>query len=83
MLAMEEAPIAAKLKKLIAPGRELSASEGLEVVDLVRASRGPHQALERARELSSEARQHLQALGAGDARDALEALTTYVVSRKL
>jgi geranylgeranyl pyrophosphate synthase len=49
----------------------------------VRVSRGPQRALERARELSSEARQQLEALGSGEARDALDALTTYVVSRKL
>jgi heptaprenyl diphosphate synthase len=83
MLAMQEAPTAAKLTKLLEPGHELSASKALEVVDLVRASRGPRRALERARELSSEARQQLQALGSGDAPGALEALTTYVVSRKL
>jgi geranylgeranyl pyrophosphate synthase len=83
MLSMDEVQTAVKLKKLLTPGRELSASEALEVVDLVRASRGPQRALERARELSSEARQQLEALGSGDALDALEALTTYVVSRKL
>ena len=83
MLAMDEAPTAAKLKKLLEPGRELSASEALEVVDLVRASRGPQRALERARELSSEARQQLEAMGSDDALDTLQALTTYVVSRKL
>ena len=83
MLAMDEAPTAAKLNKLLKPGRELSAAEALEVVDLVRASPGPQRAIERARELSSEARRELAAVGAGDARDALEALTTYVVSRKL
>ena len=83
MLAMDEPPIAAKLMTVIKPGRELSAAEALDVVDLVRASRGPQRALERARELSSEARLQLEALGSGDARDALDALTTYVVSRKL
>ena len=83
MLAMDEASTAAKLKKLLKPGRELSAAEALEVVDLVRSSRGPHRAIERARKLSSEARRELAAVGPGDARDALEALTTYVVSRKL
>jgi heptaprenyl diphosphate synthase len=83
MLAMDEVPTAAKLEKLLRRGRELSASEALEVVDLVRASHGPQRALGRARELSSEARQQLEALGSGEALDALEALTTYVVSRKL
>jgi heptaprenyl diphosphate synthase len=83
MLAMDEASTAAKLKKLLKPGREVSAQEALEVVDLVRASQGPQRAIERARELSSEARRELAAVGVGDASDALEALSTYVVSRKL
>jgi heptaprenyl diphosphate synthase len=83
MLAMDEGSTAAKLKKLLKPGREVSAQEALEVVDLVRASQGPQRAIERARELSSEARRELAAVGVGDASDALEALSTYVVSRKL
>jgi heptaprenyl diphosphate synthase len=83
MLAMDEGSTAAKLKKLLKPGREVSAQEALEVVDLVRASQGPQRAIERARELSSEARRELAAVGVGDARYALEALSTYVVSRKL
>lgn len=83
MLAMENAPIARNLDRILRSGRELSAAEAQEVVELVRASRGPQRALERARELSSRARQQLQSLGAGDARDALASLTSYVVSRKL
>jgi heptaprenyl diphosphate synthase len=83
MFALDEAPAAAKLNKLLTLGRELNAAEALEVVDLVRASRGPQRAIARARELASEARRELEALASGDARDALEALTTYVVSRKL
>jgi geranylgeranyl pyrophosphate synthase len=80
---LDEAPAAAKLNKLLTSGRELNAADALEVVDLVRASRGPQRAIARARELASEARRELEALASGDARDALEALTTYVVSRKL
>jgi heptaprenyl diphosphate synthase len=83
MLAMEDAPIAAKLGRLLRSGIELSADEAKLVVDLVRASRGPRLALERARELASSARRHLESLGSGDAAEALAALTTYVVSRKL
>jgi geranylgeranyl pyrophosphate synthase len=83
MFAMDEAPIAAKLNKLLTSGRELNAADALEVVDLVRASRGPQRAIERARELALEARGELKTLASGGARDALETLTTYVVSRKL
>jgi heptaprenyl diphosphate synthase len=83
MLAMEDAQIAAKVSRLMQSSRELSAAEGQEVVALVRASRGPERALERARELSAEARQRLESLDAGQAGAVLAALTTYVVSRKL
>jgi heptaprenyl diphosphate synthase len=83
MLAMDDASIAGKVRRLLHQGREPSAAEAKEVVDLVRASRGPERALELARKLSSEARLQLQSVEAGEARDALAALTTYVVSRKL
>jgi len=83
MLAMEDAPIAAKLGRILQLGKELSVAEAQAVVDLVRASRGPQRAIERARELSASARRHLESLGTGDAAAALESLTTYVVSRKL
>jgi len=83
MLAREDAPTAGKLDRVLRSGRELNAAEAQEVVELVRASKGPQRALERARELSSLARQQLESLGAGNARDALAALTNYVVSRKL
>jgi heptaprenyl diphosphate synthase component 2 len=83
MLAMEDAQIAAKVSRLMQSSRELSAAEGQEIVALVRASRGPERALERARELSAEARQQMESLDAGEAGAVLAALTTYVVSRKL
>jgi heptaprenyl diphosphate synthase len=83
MLAMEDASIAGKLSRHLQPGRELSNAEAHDVVDLVRASRGPDRALERARELSAAARRQLESLGAGEAGNALAALTNYVVSRKL
>jgi heptaprenyl diphosphate synthase len=82
MLAMEDGPIAGALNRILRSGTELSAAGAQEVVELVRASRGPQRALERARELSSRARQELESLGAGEARDALAALSNYVVSRK-
>jgi heptaprenyl diphosphate synthase len=83
MLALEDADSAAKLRTLLQPGRELSADDSETVVKLVRSSRGPQRALERARELSSDAVQQLQRLGDGEAPSTLAALTTYVVSRKL
>lgn len=83
MLAMEDAAIAPEMSRLLHSGSELSAAAAQKVVDLVRASRGPERALERARELSSEARRQLESLGAGQAGGALAALTNYVVSRKL
>jgi heptaprenyl diphosphate synthase len=83
MLAMEDAPIAAKLGRILNPGRELSAAEGKQVVELVRASRGPQRAVQRARDLATSAAKQLDSLGSGEAAAALSALTTYVVSRKL
>jgi heptaprenyl diphosphate synthase len=83
MLALEDPQIADKLGRILQSGSELSAADAQGVVELVRASRGPERALERARELSSEARHQLESLGAGEARDTLAALTNYVVSRKL
>jgi heptaprenyl diphosphate synthase len=83
MLAMEDAPIATKLSGLLRSGRELNRAEANDVVNLVRASRGPQLALERARELSSAARRQLESLGAGEGETALTSLTNYVVSRKL
>ncbi len=83
MLAMDDAPTSTKLGRILHSGREVSTAEAVEVVDLVRASRGPQRALDKARELSSEARRRLDLLGEGEAAAALAALTNYVVSRKL
>jgi heptaprenyl diphosphate synthase len=83
MLAMEDAAIAGELNRLLHADQQPSAAEAREVVDLVRASKGPERALERARELALEARKQLESLGAGDAHAALAGLTNYVVSRKL
>jgi heptaprenyl diphosphate synthase len=83
MMALEDDAVGSKLRRLLQSQRELAGSEAHEVVELVRASDGPRQALERAREIASEARGQLETLGAGEAKAALAALTTYVVSRKL
>jgi heptaprenyl diphosphate synthase len=83
MLALDDAPFASKVRRLLRSGHELSTAEAHDVVELVRASRGPERALERARELSSAARRQLESLGAGEAVATLAGLTNYVVSRKL
>ena len=83
MLAMEEAQIAVELTPMVVDRHVLNADEARQVVDLVRASHGPQRALDRARELSTEATRQLAALHGGEAREALAALSNYVVSRKL
>jgi heptaprenyl diphosphate synthase len=83
MMALEDGAVAGKLRKLVQSQRELTGAEAHQVVDLVRASDGPIRALERARELASEARRELESVGPSEANNSLGALTTYVVSRKL
>lgn len=83
MLAMEEPAVASDLRPLLHKGRPLNSDEAHQVVDLVRASRGPQRALERAHVLSSEAQRRLGALDTEVAAAALAALANYVVSRKL
>jgi heptaprenyl diphosphate synthase len=83
MLAMEDESIAQQLKKVLQDGRELTAQEALAVVDIVRRSGAPQRALERARQYASAASRQGDGIAATDVRDALAALTDYVVSRKL
>jgi heptaprenyl diphosphate synthase len=83
MLALEDPQDAKKVSRVLHSGRELEAAEALAVVRLVRESRGPQRALERAGELAAEARRQLETLGAAEGVGALAALTNYVVSRKL
>jgi heptaprenyl diphosphate synthase len=83
MMGLDDAGAGGKLRQLMQPHRELTEAEARKVVELVRESNGPNRALERARELSSEARRQLDVMGAGDAQAALAALSSYVVSRKL
>jgi heptaprenyl diphosphate synthase len=63
--------------------RQLDESEARRVVSEVRNSRGPQLALEQARDHAQTAREQLSALPSDEAVDALVALTSYVVSRKL
>ena len=83
MLAREDPDTASKLDRVLSGGRKLSAQEANEVVEFVRGSNAPQQALERAREYASAARKQLDSIDAGEAREALAALTDYVVTRKL
>jgi heptaprenyl diphosphate synthase len=83
MLAMEDAGVATRLKDLLHDGRKLSVEEAREVVDVVRKSGAPERALGRARDYAMKARAQLDAIDRGEARDALAALTDYVVTRKL
>jgi heptaprenyl diphosphate synthase len=83
MIAMEEPSVSKGLEPVLREGTQLTAEEAEDVVQLVRASRGPQRALERAREHASEARRRLSTLGHAEGVAALAALTDYVVSRKL
>lgn len=83
MLATEEPSVAKRLDTVLHEGTQLTTEQARDVVETVRASRGPQRALERAREHASQARRRLGAFGHGEAVAALEALTDYVVSRKL
>ena len=83
MLAREDPDTASRLEHVLSSGRELSPQEATEVIELVRGSYAPQHAIERAREYASAARKQLDAIEPGDARDALAALTDYVVTRKL
>ena len=83
MLALEEQSVARPLEPLLRDGMQLTPDEAREVVHVVRASHGPERALQRAREHATEARHRLRVLRRSEAVGALEALTDYVVSRKL
>jgi heptaprenyl diphosphate synthase component 2 len=83
MVAMEDESIASQLKSVLEDGRELSAQEASAVVDVVRGSGAPQRALERARQYASAASRQTDAITVMNVREALAALTGYVVSRKL
>jgi geranylgeranyl pyrophosphate synthase len=83
LLALEDGRIETRLKPILHDGRKLSAEEAREVVDVVRESGAPERALARASDYATKARAELDTIDAGEAREALAALTDYVVSRKL
>ena len=80
---IEDGPTARRLKTILSDGHELMAEQARQVVEIVRASGAPRQATAVAEEYASLARGQLESIEQGEARDALEALTAYVVSRKL
>jgi heptaprenyl diphosphate synthase len=83
MLAMKNIIRAERLETVLRDGRKLSADEARRVVEEVRAAGGAEQATAVAREYASAARAQLDSIPASEARDALAALTDYVVTRKL
>lgn len=83
MIAMQDGAVPGSLEKILRDGRKLSPADAREVVEVVRNSRAPQQALERAQEFAADASRRLDGIHAGQARAALAALTDYVVSRKL
>jgi len=83
MLAREDPDTASKLDRILSSRRKLTAQEAQNVVELVRGSNAPQQALDRAHGYASVAQESLGAVTEGEARDALAALTDYVVTRKL
>lgn len=82
MMAMETADVAHAARGLLSDGRALTADEAQQIVKIVRESGAPSRAIERAREIASNAASKLDTLQQSPARDALVALSGYVVSRK-
>jgi heptaprenyl diphosphate synthase len=82
-LAADDPAVSSDLAGVLRDGRQLTAGEAIRVVELVRSSSGPAKALTRAETFAADARRHLTELPDSDAADALAALSTYVVSRKL
>jgi geranylgeranyl pyrophosphate synthase len=63
--------------------RKLGAADARRIVEAVRTSDGPRDALEQAMKHARDARGQLQTLKRSEATDALASLTDYVVTRKL
>ncbi|MHB8590069.1 MAG: polyprenyl synthetase family protein [Candidatus Dormibacteraceae bacterium] len=83
MVARQDEAMSHRLKQILEDGRQLSVQDAHAVVEIVRESRAPQRALARAEDHARQAREQLGGIDAGEARDALEALTDYVVTRKL
>ncbi|MDQ2943327.1 MAG: polyprenyl synthetase family protein [Candidatus Dormibacteraeota bacterium] len=72
-----------RLNTLLEEGRRPTPQEAQQVVNLVRESKAPQRALERATQYAAQARHELNAIEDGEGKHALAALTDYVVTRKL
>ncbi|MFI4971670.1 MAG: polyprenyl synthetase family protein [Hyphomicrobiales bacterium] len=83
MLAMKDESVSKELGMMLDIDQKLNAQEANRVVEAVSLSSGPAEALKRAREHATAAREQLIKLAPGDATIALEGLADYVVSRKL
>jgi len=83
LLAMEDPAVASRLSAVLVDGRRPGREEASEVCRLVRESRGPAAALQRASQHAQAARALLSRLPQGAVPSTLAALADYVVSRKL
>ncbi len=83
MIAREDKRVSGRLQGVLEDGRKLSIQDAQAVVEIVRESNAPQRAIAQAEDCARQAREQLRAIDAGEARDALEALTGYVVTRKL
>lgn len=83
MLARADPAVAKELADLLPDKTPIDEAAVSRVVELVRASRGPELTRERARHLAELARSALAPVSSGPAREAMGALTTYVVDRNL
>jgi heptaprenyl diphosphate synthase len=83
MLALDDAEAGPKLRALLIEGSRLDRDAARTVVTLVRQSHATGACLARASEIALKARDSLHPIHASRARRLLEALTTYVVTRKL
>ena len=83
MIARQDKAVRSRLRGILHDGQKLSEEAARSVVEIVRESGAPERALARAEDYAREASDLSDALHPAEARHALAALTTYVVSRKL
>jgi heptaprenyl diphosphate synthase len=83
MMARQDRGFRSQLDAILHDGRKLSEQDARLVVEIVRESGATRRALAKAEDYAREASDLSDALYPAEARHALAALTTYVVSRKL
>ncbi|HEX6488439.1 MAG TPA: polyprenyl synthetase family protein [Candidatus Dormibacteraeota bacterium] len=81
LLARTDQSVAGQLGALLGQGKQLDETEVAQVVALVRQSQAPELTRRRAQALAGRAREALAKAPAHPAREALDALTTFVVER--